>query len=87
MNGGKCKIAENNMYYTVIKGEGVLAEDIRFNTYGIAAMASGILLDVVRDYDTDETFVSKVAARLNAGRAQLCHFKDILEDELTARNC
>jgi len=44
------------------------------------------MVDSVADYDTDKTFVYRVVARLNAGKAQLCHFKEILEDELIAKS-
>lgn len=78
---------QNDTKYTVFSGKCMLSEEIRTTTYGVAAVVSGIMVDSVADYDTDETFVCRVVARLNAGKAQLCHFKEILEDELVAKSC
>ncbi|MBR6735631.1 MAG: hypothetical protein IKL92_02030 [Oscillospiraceae bacterium] len=77
---------QNDTQYTVFSGRCLLSEGIGPTTYGIGAVVSGIMVDSVADYDTDKTFVYRVVARLNAGKAQLCHFKEILEDELIAKS-
>lgn len=77
---------QNDTRYTVFSGKCMLSEGLMPMTYGIAAVVSGIMVDSVADYDTDETFVYRVVERLNAGKAQLCHFKEILEDELIAKS-
>ena len=78
---------QNDTQYTIFSERCILSEEPKSIIYGIGAMVSGIMVDSVADYDTDKTFVNGVVARLNAGKAQLCHFKDILEDELIAKSC
>jgi hypothetical protein len=53
--------------------------------FGIAAVSDGTSVDSVSDLDCDEAFVSGLVARLNEGHVVLCHFRDILEDEIVGR--
>ena len=51
--------------------------------YGIVCRDSaGKIVETIEAISPDRTFVSKLAALLNEGQAQACHFWDIVEDAL-----
>ncbi len=81
--------------FTIIKGENmnieyhitkthISLEGQRFSTYGIAAIdkSSAKAQTKIVDVSLDESFVRHVADLLNSAEVELCHFAEVVDDEL-----
>lgn len=49
-------------------------------TYAIAAINKYIVVKLVKDVSTDKRAVSDLVKRLNAGKVELIHLENIIED-------
>lgn len=54
----------------------------RLTTYGITASESGIVLAHFNDVSLDHEFTEKIAYILNSFEVELCHFRDVIIDEI-----
>ncbi len=52
------------------------------DTYGISAMCGESTLKSVSDISTDMSFVVELVQKLNFFEVELCHFYDVIIDEL-----
>ena len=49
-------------------------------TYAIAAIKKCIIVKIVKDVSTDKRAVRNIVKRLNAGKVELIHLENIIED-------
>ena len=68
--------------YSLTKGTFLSPDGSPCTTYGIRAVQNGETLAAIPDVDPEEAFVLALAERLTAGKAALCHFRDVVEDAL-----
>lgn len=81
--------------FTIIKGENmnieyhitkthISLEGQRFSTYGIAAIdkSSAKPQTKIVDISLDESSVRHIADLLNSAEVELCHFAEVVDDEL-----
>lgn len=72
-----------NIKYQVTTAH-ISLDNQRFSTYGIAAIdkSSAKIQCKISDVSLDKAFVQHVADLLNSSEAELCHFTEIVYDEL-----
>lgn len=72
-----------NTEYKVTKTH-ISLDGRRFITYGIAAIdkSSAKIQSKITDVSLDEIFVQHVTNLLNSSKVELCHFAEIVDDEL-----
>lgn len=71
--------------YCVSENELETEDGRRIPTYGIYALSAGgdcRTLDELRDVSTDSAFTYGLAELLNYYEVELCHFRDVVLDEL-----
>ena len=57
-------------------------DDAEVDTYGITAYCGKTALKTIDDISTDRNFVISLIEKLNFHQVELCHFYDIVIDEL-----
>ena len=72
-----------NIEYHITKTN-ILLDGRRFYTYGIAAVDKTSAKTQIKiiDFSLDEAFVQGVTDVLNSAKVELCHFAEVVDDEL-----
>lgn len=69
------------MNYFIIE-ENMRIDNQNYITYGISAKESQKTLGEFHDVSLDKSFVEHIAEMLNSCEIELCHFRDVIIDEL-----
>lgn len=72
-----------NIEYHITKTN-IILDGRRFSTYGIAAIdkSSARTRSKIIDVSLDKAFVCHVADLLNSAEVELCHFSEVVNDQL-----
>lgn len=68
----------------LIKKSCISLDGNKFNTYGITAIErrSAKIQSEIADVSLDKRYVIKLVGFLNSSKVELCHFREVVSDEL-----
>lgn len=69
------------MIYSIFE-EKTKIDNVSYNTYGIRATKNEEPIDEFHDVSLDKRFAENIVEKLNSCKIELCHFHDVVIDEL-----